>query len=380
MNADTFCVRPLTHLYVGTDGQYRLCCASEDSYLSNAKTDEVDAWWNSEYLKDVRKNLLNGIRIPECNRCWRNEDAGIRSHRLRSNREYLVNANNYKKFLSQLNPNNKIIDLELHHTNLCNLKCLMCYEGASSQFGNENLKLGFDYNRQIYNWPLERVEELLASGLHVLNIIGGEPLINTELYNLIESCYNKGYLKNTLLHITTNCTRIDKWHDLLAKIPSLRIMASVDGFDDVYEYIRFGADWNVVSENILKLQKISNLMVNSVVQNLNILNIHKLIEWTELHNIALELCIIDRPNYYRINNFPQPLLDSALENVNNIKVKNKCSLETTEILINFLKSHKSNMTLWKEFWNEINLRQSIRKNNILHVIPELKDYQKGYVN
>ena len=126
MSADTFCVKPLTHLFVRTTGQYGLCCLSKDSYNANANTTTVDEWWESEYIKTVRKDLVNGKRIPECSNCWKTEDLGITSIRQKSNQEYLVNKDNYEKFLDT---DRSIIDLEINHTNLCNLKCLMCYQG-----------------------------------------------------------------------------------------------------------------------------------------------------------------------------------------------------------------------------------------------------------
>lgn len=371
MSADTFCVKPLTHLFVRTTGQYGLCCLSNDSYNANANTTTVDEWWESEYIKTVRKDLVNGKRIPECSYCWKMEDLGITSMRQQSNQEYLVNKDNYEKFLGT---DRSIIDLEINHTNLCNLKCLMCAQGASSQFGTEDTKLGIPYDRQLYNWPLERVDELLASGLRVLNIRGGEPLINDDLYKLVETCYNKGYLDKTTLHITTNCTRIDKWYDLLTDIPKVRIMASIDGTDDVYNYIRFNSDWKVVQENMLRLNKISNLVIHNVAQNLNILNIHKLIDWAEMHNISMAAPAIEHPSYYRITNFPQKLLDQAYENINTCEVKNKITKRSKDDLLRYLKHQKSDMSEWKNFWEEINKRQSIRKNNILGVIPELIEY------
>ena len=100
MSADTFCVKPLTHLFVRTTGQYGLCCLSKDSYNANANTTTVDEWWESEYIKTVRKDLVNGKRIPECSYCWKMEDLGITSMRQKSNQEYLVNKDNYEKLLT----------------------------------------------------------------------------------------------------------------------------------------------------------------------------------------------------------------------------------------------------------------------------------------
>ena len=93
-----------------------------------------------------------------------------------------------------------------------------------------------------------------------------------------------------------------------------------------------------------------------------------------MHNIAMAAPAIERPSYYRITNFPQKLLDQAYENINTCKVKNKTTKRSKDDLLRYLKYQKSNMSEWKNFWEEINKRQSIRKNNILDVIPELIEY------
>ena len=74
---------PWTHTYLSPQMERRLCCASlEEStnfkqYIDSAgpkQDDSIDLQtleqhWNSDYMKNVRKNLMAGNEIPQCATC-----------------------------------------------------------------------------------------------------------------------------------------------------------------------------------------------------------------------------------------------------------------------------------------------------------------------
>src|SRR6056300_488769 len=89
----TFCMAPWTHTYISPQGERRLCCASREEHsfqkqYIDASNDErygavkesktsVDDFnpvslqehWNSPYMRDIRKKLMSGKRIPQCDVC-----------------------------------------------------------------------------------------------------------------------------------------------------------------------------------------------------------------------------------------------------------------------------------------------------------------------
>ncbi len=78
----TFCMAPWTHTYMSPQMERRLCCSSlEEStnfeqYIdsSGPKNKELKLLplkehWNSDYMKDVRVNLMEGKEIPQCAVC-----------------------------------------------------------------------------------------------------------------------------------------------------------------------------------------------------------------------------------------------------------------------------------------------------------------------
>ena len=75
---NTFCVAPWAHTYLSPTSERRLCCASTEpaqsfeQYIDTAEgTNEytpmsLNTWWNSDHLNSVRRRLLAGEEIEEC--------------------------------------------------------------------------------------------------------------------------------------------------------------------------------------------------------------------------------------------------------------------------------------------------------------------------
>jgi hypothetical protein len=79
----TFCMAPWSHTYLSPQSERRLCCASREKatwatqYIDSDKADTnseykpltLDEHWNGEYMKGIRKSLMAGEKIPQCQVC-----------------------------------------------------------------------------------------------------------------------------------------------------------------------------------------------------------------------------------------------------------------------------------------------------------------------
>ena len=83
--SETFCILPWTHIATWTDGSALLCCVAQNSHKLNFNKDSVDTIWNSEHFKDARVKMLKGEKVSACDHCYKEEAAGIRSHRINEN-------------------------------------------------------------------------------------------------------------------------------------------------------------------------------------------------------------------------------------------------------------------------------------------------------
>ena len=73
--------------------------------------------WNHPALADLRNKFLAGEKPTECKRCWDEEDAGIKSLRLRTNEMYGTENKGWEQ-----GPR----ELVIKTTNVCNLACRTC--------------------------------------------------------------------------------------------------------------------------------------------------------------------------------------------------------------------------------------------------------------
>lgn len=136
----TFCVLPWMHLATSASGNLRVCCNSTPGKNFITKSngtpykiykDDLKEAWNSEVYTTIRKQLLNDERPEMCQRCFREEDAGVSSARQAWNKKWQKDI----EYTEDVSFDVKYVDLRLG--NLCNLKCRMCNPYASNMWVKE---------------------------------------------------------------------------------------------------------------------------------------------------------------------------------------------------------------------------------------------------
>jgi len=233
----------------------------------NMSRDEILDSWNSEYMKNIRLKMIAGKEISNCQRCVESESQGLTSMRTIDDKENYIGST--KKDGSV---DHKPKSVELHFGNTCNLHCKMCSQQFSHMIGKELLKMGEQdpeflkwvkkESGVLNNWTGEldieydwyknkkikkSIFEHVSKNVDVLTVIGGEPTIIKEFYELLEYCSVQNTLQDKILTITTNMTNASKnlstWLDA---VKYFTIHASIDGLDARNKYIRYPCDWNSV--------------------------------------------------------------------------------------------------------------------------------------
>lgn len=319
----SYCSYPWQHLYVHTSGHQKICCMSEDNITKddhyhhyNTKNDGLFDSWNSEYMKSIRRRMIAGEQISNCEKCVRSEAEGLSSMRTEIDKEH---------YLSTTKPDGSVDyypkQLELHFGNTCNLNCKMCSQMFSHSIGKELLKMGEqdpDFLRWVkkesgvlnnwtgeldivYDWyKIDKVKKSIFENVskHVkdLTVIGGEPTVIKEFYELLEYCHGAGTLKDKTLMITTNLTNTNK--NLSTWLGSCRhytIHASIDGIDQRNTYIRYPANWqsilNSISYYSSAMEKYQNgsFSFNPAIQVLNVDQLDELCLFF-MENFATDHC------------------------------------------------------------------------------------------
>jgi organic radical activating enzyme len=307
-------------------------------FTSNS-ADLVDVW-NSNDINLVRKKMIDGERLSQCQVCYKAEDKGGSSLRLDLLSHWCNGPKKiefqkiYDEYLSGLKMKSPV-SVEVRTGSICNLKCRMCFPTCSvliekeynkiqkTQPGWHKLHFGPGSSHIIHDkYFLETIKNF--ESIEVLRFSGGEPFLNESTNHLISEAAKSGHSKHIDLFVNTNFTKItDQLLEDLSTFKTVNIDISLDGYKQVHEYIRSGLSWNTIEENLIKLRPYLNenfyLTTNTTVQNLNVLYIKEILEWTitEL-NITPVLCMLNNPQFLAVNNMPDQMKIEALKRLNDL--------------------------------------------------------------
>lgn len=308
----TFCMLPFMHIYGTASGDMVPCCEAQEIPLNTPGESAISSWNNQNY-RELRRSLANGERPERCEVCWHNEDSGIVSNRQQWAKD---NWNDFADIISvndDYSVNNPPLWLELKVSNFCNLKCIMC-STHSSYKRVADLDIISKYTKDGYETRLLRPTDLFASlnewpdlweTVHTLQFTGGEPIINQEHYDLLAGI--PAEIKSRIsLRYATNISHIKfKQYDLIkiwSEFKHVNLKVSMDGIEDVYDYIRQDGDWDNVYANMLALSEVPgiSMAVGITVQAHNIYQMPEFYDFWRNSPIDLTFItanILQTPNY-----------------------------------------------------------------------------------
>lgn len=254
---------------------------------------------NTQHKKRARKQMLEGERPSECDYCWKIEDnSNSFSDRVFKSSEswsapYIEEI---KEYGWRGNYNPKYV--EVSFSNVCNFKCAYCGPQFSSKWVNEinkngAYKLSYDYNdtehlKKKNEMPIHHndfnpyVEAFwkwfpdLYPDLHTFRVTGGEPLLSSDTFKLLEYIQNNHEVNpNLSLAINTNLgvsdDIIDRFVNIIEdltennKVKEFIVFTSIEATKSQAEYLRYGLDtskfWTNVEKILSKLPKVTiNIM------------------------------------------------------------------------------------------------------------------------
>jgi hypothetical protein len=329
--SETFCILPWIHLSTRPDGSMRVCCTAnassvgptndkkyggqvgilktDDGKPNNLNVTDFQTAWNSNYMKNVRKQMLNGEKPPSCMKCFKEEAAGHNSKRMWETR-YWSERVNIDQLIEKTNDDGSVPPslayIDLRFGTKCQLACVMCsphdssgwikdYKAIFPAVKNESLKETMQwenkgsYNGSSYNWHKQNdifwkqfYEQI--PNMQQIYFAGGESLIIEEHYRILEECIRRGYAKN--LELRYNSNGVEWREDLFELWSHFKIVRFHYSVDDIFkrnEYIRYPSEWSRTEEvfRILDTQTTDNVEVTIAcsVQALNIYYIPDFVKW-----------------------------------------------------------------------------------------------------
>ena len=248
-----YCAAPWRGLHINVRGDVKTCCAGNPNILGNLNSQNIEQILDGDKLKEIRKSLRQGIPHQQyCNGCIKRERQGADSERSWHNR---VNENfNYDQAgLDYEYP--AIIDVRWNNT--CNLSCNYCGSSDSSKWASL-LKISVSSDtRQYYTQVCNFIEKHYDQVKEVA-LVGGEPLLlpeNERLLDVIPS--------DCIVTLITNLSNPLENNRIFKKLSQRRRVGwsiSFDNVGDRFEYVRYGAKWELMLHN---LDLVQDLMKNN---------------------------------------------------------------------------------------------------------------------
>ena len=275
---DTMCLAPWVHTYLSPQTERRMCCASREpaqNFRQYIDTESgtgkyipvtLDEHWNSEHMRSVRRRMLAGETLPECEVC---NDRLLNTSVYRTYFDHLfqhklpeVYANTQPDGTTTMEP----ISWDYRFSNLCNFKCRTCGDMLSSAWETEqkqnnmvnwadpkNNWMRDDIRDQIKDFQDSQIETEFAAAVEQHRVeevywVGGEPLMYEQHWRYMKRIVELGDGPRVYARYNTNLSRVryggvDLFDDILAHIRDWQICASLDGTEQIGEYIRTGLDY-----------------------------------------------------------------------------------------------------------------------------------------
>lgn len=293
---DRFCVLPWISLEASPIGTVRPCCLADDELVDNEgnkfsllSADFADVQ-NSNAMRDLRQQFLDGKRPQTCRKCWNEERAGRTSKRMHTlNRlKHIVTDTEWTADAKPL----MFLDLKLG--NICNLKCRICGSWSSSQFATEEInqlppaekKSSYAYQMlRAGAWPQEnqqfwaQIDQHLAD-IRYIEFTGGEPFMIDQHFDMLQGIVDRGIAGQVEIHYNTNGTIYpERAEQIWRHFKTVEVAFSIDDVGQRFEYQRSNAVWTEVCANLDRFRDLKEIHPNIVLQvctTVNIFNVRTL--------------------------------------------------------------------------------------------------------
>ena len=272
-----FCLAPFVHTFISPVGERRLCCASREpaqnfrQYIDTGDGNgdfsplTLKDWWNGEHIRQIRKQWLAGEVPSACEVCDKKllNTSVYRDYfgHLFGHLQADILANTDSDGYTTLEP----ISWDYRYSNVCNFKCRMCGDMLSSAWEVEVRKNNMvDLTNPKNHWMQPKNRHAIRDftrdvvipefrqaienkSVREIYWVGGEPLLYDEHWTFMRRIVELGYADQVRVRYNTNLSYCqDKegtlW-ELLDNFPHWEICASLDGINDIGEYIRSGLDY-----------------------------------------------------------------------------------------------------------------------------------------
>lgn len=301
--------------------------------------------------------------------------------------------------------------IEMKISNLCNLRCRMCHPVDSSSWVKD-WPLIDDLMKEHNTWSYETALkqnvmkrpvvaafednetwwkdfEKIAASVDLIEFAGGEPLMDPQHYRILELLRKRA--PEIRLKYSTNLTRLEfkgrhvfeEWKNF----KSVSLYASIDGLHDVYEYIRTGAKFSTVVENLELIKSTHEVNVDEVavactIQVYNVFQLPEIIDFFVNRKIKFHSHRVTAPKFLNTQILPAGMKSTLKTQLEDYRARFMQRSDLSDSLKNHVNKHIEDHLkhMMGRDWSHlipsfIDYTQRLdraRVTNIVEVVPQLE--------
>lgn len=409
---ETLCAVPWMHLNFEPNGKVVPCClTSHHNYFAgDLSKQSIEEIWNSDNMKLLRKEMIEGKRPKVCDTCFNKEDVTGVSGRFYHNRDF---PDVLEKIPSITLEDGTCTEMDLKYwdfrfSNLCNFKCRSCGPRYSSAWVPDAKKLGYTDQEKV--WNIEGVEDKTnfdfledqMDNVKRIYFAGGEPLLMDEHWHILDKLVEKKRF-DVKLSYNTNCSVLeygkknvlDYWKQW--QLGKLEVWPSIDEIGERAELIRSGTVWSKVEANLKEIAKHDNIIMRpgmtigawnvnrlpemiTYLTDLGVIRRHPVIyQYVNYNNFFINL--LDHPKHYHVSILPDDYRQATIEKLElfiadyNKKYNTSIDSIFTQILHEL--KQPFNLEAAKKFLAVSAQIDNLRNEDVFKTIPEMEVVRKA---
>lgn len=387
----------------------KVCCAIEE-FPNDAKSQSYTPlqYLNSPDVIKLKRDLLNGVKNPACEACWKKESNNIRS--LRNLLNDLLTEGKFEKpnwidnyFDKAKNKahSTMILSADVKVGNTCNHSCVMCVpedsslvykdwkEKKDSPMVKKHLEKDPTYLDRVKTYGykndtyLDYLGEILRENdnLKSIKLLGGEPLLERKLLMMLRNIEPKTKEKIKIHLVTNGSIDLEMVSDYIGRFKHLSCSVSLEGIEQIQEWARYGSSWQSLEKNILKTVEKANmdLFIQHTFQTATVLGFDKLAKWCSKNGLVLRCGVVQNPKCLGIGSLPSTIKENLFKDLhaNRDMVDNHQSDEGIldfHDLIEIISDMRFEKKLYQEFLEYVSWYENGKKIKPLQsIFPELYD-------
>jgi radical SAM protein with 4Fe4S-binding SPASM domain len=401
LDSETFCMLPWMHLHAYPDGRAYPCCFGHDSYpVGDLNKDSMETVFNGPKMKQLRSNMLSGVKSRECGKCYDQEKSGFFSLRLSSNKHFGHNIPLVHNTLPDGKADFVMKYWDIRFSNLCNMACRSCGTWFSSNWYEDHKKLTGNPPPHAKIMKVGRStndmwEQMLEQFEHTeqFYFAGGEPIIMEEHYRILKELDRRKMYHVRLIY-NTNFSRttfkdIDVF-ELWNKFDSVSVGASLDAEGKRGELMRKGTVWDEIVANRKRMIEVCpqvDFYISATVglpNSLHVPDFHR--SWVEQDLIKptdFNFNLLQNPKWQRMDLLPK----EYKEQIQDRYEKHMDWLKDKDPLTRASKGFQSALDwMWRRdmsdildfFFKQTRRYDAIRNEDFVNVFPEWKELFDKY--